>query len=414
VCLIISGVFAYANIPSHYIIAFDQCIGKYQPDYLSKNILKKLDKTLKNNGFNEEDDYISMVAYSMEMGNPSIKRFVRPYRSDDSPILWKHLKNESLVDLFPEWPTGQPLLNQSSVPFGSMQSLAKPYIVMETKSKTDSLAVAGRTYLLLVSDEVVNGTDDNYAQEWNSVSTSLGADIGKFKNLAPVVFETMQRFNEEFKFLQTKFKYGNNSLNRLPISSDGVYKIIPYEVVSVERPSIHAITDIPSPLPMQRVRGGFRIKIDSHTLTSRHEISNIQICDSKGKILGSSDSGKFDIIFPSSEIAVGDSMSLSLSVRLKDGLYDGVIITPENPRYYDGMTVKQSVKLQDEAKVLGILPMSDAFWWWFPNDIFSAVMVWDFIIIILFMVIVLYLGYVLLRKYATYVPKDKSIKITHL
>lgn len=411
-CLISSMTVAFASTPNHYIIAFDQSIGKYRPDYLSKNILKTLDDILNCNGFNSDSDYVSMVAYTMEMGNPSVERFVRPYTYGERPVIWKQIADKSLSDLFPNWPAGQPLLDQYSAPFGSMQSLAKPYIVMETKEKQDSLAVAGKTYLLLVSDEVVNGTDDNYAQEWNNVSTSLGADYNKFRKLAPDVFETMQNFNEEFKFVQVKLNHKNKSLNRIPISADGMYKIIPYEVVSVERPSIHAISDIPSPLPLQRVRGGFRINVDSHTLFPKYEISNIQMHDSDGTNLGSTDSGKFDIILPSSKIEVGDSLTLSLSIILKDGLYNGVIITPENPRYHDGMTIKQAVKIQDEAKVLGILPLADAFWWWFPNDIFSAVMVWDLIILLVLIVVI---GYVLYRWFVrinAYKPSNDKLKIT--
>lgn len=413
-CLIFAGFAAIANSPNHFIIAFDQSIGKYRAEYLSKNILTVLDKTLKENGFNETIDYISMVAYTMEMGNPSMERFVRPYVSEESTMIWKKIGDKSLTDLFSNWPSGQPLLDQYSAPFGSMQSLAKPYIVMETKEKQDTLAFAGKTYLLLVSDEVVNGTDDNYAQEWNNVSTSLGADYNKFRKLSSEVFAIMQNFNEEFKFVQVKFNHGEKSLNRIPISADGMYKIIPYEVVSVERPSIHAISDIPSPLPLQRVRGGFRIDVDAHTLSPKYEISKVQILDSNGTNMVSSDSGKFDIILPSSKIAVGDSLIISLSIILKDGLYNGVIITPENPRYHDGMTVKQAVKIQDEAKVLGILSLADSFWWWFPNDIFSAVMVWDLIILLILIVII---GYILYRWFVrinTYKPSNDKLKITKI
>jgi hypothetical protein len=403
VCLINSGVCVSANNPKHVIITFDQSIGKYQSDYLSKNILRTIDVALKEISFDSKIDYVSMLAYTMEMGDPSIEKYVRPYFHNNSPFLWKHLENGFLYDTFSEWPKGQPLLNHDSAPFGSMQSLAKPYAVMAAKDKSNTLAVAEKTYLLLVTDGVVNGTDDNYAQEWNNVSTSIGADVAKFKNLAPIVFKTMQSFNEEFKFILK---------SRRPISLDGIYKIITYEVVSVERPSIYSISDIPSPLPMQRVRGGFKISIDSHALTSKYVISNIKIIDSTGIILGNSDSGKLDFILPSDKVAVGDSVSLSLSVLLKDGLYDGVIITPENPYYKDGMAIKQVVKIQDEAKVLGILPLNDAFWWWFPNDIFSAVMVWDLVILLILIIII---GYVLYRCFVrinAYKPANDKLKIT--
>lgn len=403
VCLFSSETYISANIPNHFIIAFDQSIGKYHSDYLSKNVLGTIDRALKYNGFDAENDYISMVAYTMEMGNPSMERFVRPYAYNDNQLIWKHLDGGSLYDAFPKWPKGQPLLNEYSAPYGSMQSLAKPYAVMATKEKSDTSAIAGKTYLLMVTDDKVNGTDDNYAHEWNNVSTSEGADMAKFRDLAPIVFKTMQRFNEEFKFIQK---------DKRPISLDGNYKIITYEVVSVERPSIYAISDIPSPLPMQRVRGGFKISIDSHALSSKYAISNIKIIGSQGEALGNSDSGKLDFILSSDKIAVGDSVILSLSVKLEDGLYDGVIITPENQYYKDGMAIKQAIKIQDEAKVLGILPLNDTFWWWFPNDIFSAVMVWDLVILLILIIII---GYVLYRCFVrinAYKPTNDKLKIT--
>lgn len=405
--------FTFAYVPNHYIIAFDQCIGKYHDDFLSKTTLNIIERTLVDNGFDKNRDYLSMVAYSLEMGNPSIKKFSRPFCSGENAIVWKILgEKKSLVEMFPNWPVGQPLLNPFFAPYCSMQSLAKPFAVMATSNKKDSLMLAGRTFLLLISDEKVNGVDDNYAQEWNNVATSEEANTPRFRALSNSVFETMRKFNEDFKFIQIRLKKGNYWLNRIPISDDGTYKIIPYEVVFVERPSIHAISDIPSPLPLQRVRGGFRLKIAPRSLSPKYVISNVNISDSEGNILGSSVHGNFNIVLPSAQIVVGDSLSLSMSLILKDGLYNGMIITPENSRYRDGMIIKQAVKIQDEAKVLGILPLSDIFWWWFPNDIFSAVMVWDLIILLMLIIVIGYILYRCFVRINAYEPSNDKLKIT--
>lgn len=412
VYLLAATLLSSANIPNHYIIAFDQSIGKYRPDYLSKSILTTLDKVLADNGFDTDSDYVSMVAYTMEMGNPSIDRFVRPYTSGGSPVVWRRLGDQSLSSLFPNWPSGQPLLNQASAPYGSMQSLAKPYIVMETKARPDSQVIAGHTYMLMVTDEVVNGVDDNYKHEWNNVATSSGADTHRFNTIAPGVFETMGNFNEEFNFAQVKLKRGKSEVSRILVSDDGAYKIIPYEVVSVERPSIHAISDIPSPLPIRRVRGGFRLSLDASTLTPKYDIASLTLSDSRGRVIGASPSGRLDIDIPSSELAVGDTVSLSMSLNLYDGLYDGILITPSNPRYHDGMTVRQVVKLQDEAKVLGLMPLHDMFWWWCPDDILSAVMIWDAILILIGAVIVGCLFYWWFVRVNAYRPSNDKLKIT--
>ena len=400
-----------AELPNHYIIAFDRSVEGRRVYYESSEILKIIDRTLSENKFNYNQDYISILGYTMEYGNPSIERYVRAYSNNGTPIIWHKLKGNNIFELFPNWPTGQPTLDYYNSPYGSMQSLAKPYSVIETRNQKSSETLANRTFLYVITDEVVNGTDDNYRQEWINASTCYGASYSIFNNISDGVFGTLQTFNEEFKFLQIQLNRDNSIVDKIPISADGVYKIVPYEVVSVDRPSVYAITDMPSPLPLQRVKGGFLLKIDTHSLLEKYIIKDISILTSDGQLLGSSDSGKLELFIPSEKVNVGDVISLSLTVILKDGLYDGVIISPANTRYHDGMVVNQVVKIQNEAKILGILPLSDSFWWWFPNDIFSAVMIWDLLILLILIFIVGYIFYRCFVRINTYSPANDKIKI---
>ncbi len=397
-----------AELPNHYIIAFDRSIPRYRQYYESIEILKMLDATLMENNFNYKQDYISILGYTMEYGNPSIDRYVRAFSSNDTPIIWHKLKGNNIFELFPNWPTGEPYYNS---PYGSMQSLAKPYSVIETRNQKSSEKLANRTFLYVITDEEVNGTDDNYRQEWINASTCDGANHSIFNNISGGVFGTLQTFNEEFKFIQIPLNGDSSMVDKIPISADGIYKIVPYEVVSVDRPSVYAITDMPSPLPLQRVKGGFSLKIDTHSLLEKYIIKNISILTSDGQLLGSTDSGKLELFIPSEKVNIGDVISLSLTVILKDGLYDGVIISPANTRYHDGMVVNQVVKIQNEAKILGILPLSDSFWWWFPNDIFSAVMIWDLLILLILIFIVGYIFYRCFVRINTYSPANDKIKI---
>lgn len=401
----------FAELPNHYIIAFDRSIEGRRTYYESDGILEFLDSVLSENHFNRNQDYISIVGYTMEYGHPSVDRYVRAYNSNDVPVIWYKLEGKNISELFPNWPEGQPALDYLSSPYGSMQSLAKPYSVIETRSQKSFDALANRTFLFVITDEVVNGTDDNYRQEWINASTCYGANYSMFNNISDGVFSTLQMFNEEFKFLRIQLSRNNSIVGKIPISTDGVYKIVPYEVVSVDRPSVYAITDMPSPLPLQRVKGGFFLKIDTHSLFEKYIIRDISILTSDGQLLGSSDSGKLELFIPSEKVNVGDIISLSLTVILKDGLYDGVIISPANTRYHDGMVVNQVVKIQNEAKILGILPLSDSFWWWFPNDMFSAVMIWDLLILLILIFIVGYIFYRCFVRINTYSPANDKIKI---
>lgn len=403
------------DLSKHYIIAFDQFVGNYKPIYASVSTITALDKMLVENGFNKETDRISIVGYSMPLGNPSVENFVQPYIGKNGlPIIWSSIEGDSLSDYFANWPQGQPSLDPHGAPYGSMQSLAKPYIVMETHNHLDSTLNADKTIMLIVSDEVINGSDDDYRQEWNHVAVTPGANTVKFRTLANAVFKQMNDFNEEFKFVQAPMKYNGKEQSRIALTADGNYKIIPYEVVPAEKPSIHSVTDMPSPLPLKRVRGGFKLNMDAKSINPKYQISSIDISSTKGDELGWSGNGSFDFFIPSSAIAEGDTLLVSMKLLLKDGFYDGSAISATNDRYRAGMSVKQVVKLQDEAKVFGRLPLNDSFWWWYPNDILSAVVLWDFIIVLICAIVfglMLYVAFVRINRYK---PSDKNLKITKI
>ena len=402
------------SLTTHYIVAFDRSVEFYQSDYVSPRILHILNRLLKENNYNGDRDYVSMVGYSIEMSNPSIERFTRPYRNvNGEEMIWKKLGDTNLSSFFPNWPKGQPILDPSALPSASLQSLSKPYAVIETSIDRDSVMNADRTILLVVSDDVVNGTDDNYAQEWNRVATT-STNYQGFNKLRKKVFSTMEKFNEEFKFIHTRLKYGNATRDNVLISEDGIYKVTPYEVVSAERPSIYSVTDFPVPLPLQRIRGGFRLNIETGSLNPKYLIRDISISNADGKQLGISHDGIFDIELKSEDVTPGDTLDIAMSLFLKDGLYNASIISGDNPRYSDGMRIRQVIRLQEEAKVLGLVPLSDSFWWWCPNDIFTAVMIWDLIILIFIIGFVAFILYRWFIRIITYVPENKNLKITKI
>lgn len=395
---------------THYIIAFDQSVGNYRSYYQTPKILSTLTSVLKSADFNPDNDYLSMVAYTLECGKPSMERFVRPYvTSTGDTVKWMKLKDVDLLPLFRNWPQGQPLLSPEGAPYGSMQSLAKPYVVMETLTGANSDSHATRTIMLMVTDGKVNGTDDNYSQEWNRMRSLPGSDEPKFDSIKSGVFSTLQNFNEEFKFVEVPL--GKNNATRFRISPVGNYLVIPYEVVSADKPSIHSVTDFPSSLPLQRIRGGFKLAVEAKTIEPKYEIHQISIYKQDGTLLGEVADGNFVLILPSDEVLMGDTLTVSMALRLNDGFYNGTLVSGDNPRYKAGMESKQMVKIPDEAKVLGLFPLADAFWWWSPNDVFTAVMIWDIVISITLIILLTLFVMWMIKKLATYRPASKSITI---
>ena len=399
-------IYAEKNLTTHYIIAFDQAVPLYRHIYLSPMMINTLDRVLDDNGYKKGIDYVSMVAYALE-NNPSMDRFVRPYKDvKGNEILWKRYKY-GLAGNLEKWPSGQPLLNIESGSPSSMQSIAKPYIVMETKEKGDSSRVVDKTILLMVTDDVVNGSDDNYQQEWYRVKGISGANFGNYTKIESDVFNTMRKFNEEFKFVRDTINYNFAKRSQISLSPDGQYRIIPYEVVSAEKPSIHSVTDMPSPLPLKRVRGGFRVSTNVSSINPKYSIKDILITGKRRELLGQSNDGNFDFLIPSDKVSAGDTIDIAMSLLLKDGFYNRSLISYKNDRYKAGMTNRQVIKLQDEAKVMGLIPLYDTFWWWFPNNVTYAVLLWDLIIVIIFVLLIMYL----IKRFSTYTPSSDKVTL---
>lgn len=403
---------ASEKVSTHYIFAFDRAMPvSYSDAYRSPSLLNKLDRLLKENGYDPSMDYISMVAYNMEAANPSMKNFVQPYIADGSPLIWAKMKD--LRSNFKNWPAGEYKYNPGVI--GSLQSLAKPFAVIATGGKRKSKeCVADRTLLILITDEVVNNTDDDPKTEWDNFSVTPGANTEAFKRIQKAVFNTLSDFNGQFNFVRVKLKYGGRSLENIPVTPDGKYKIVPYKVVVAEKPSIYSVTDMPSPLPLRRVRGGFRLGVTvAPRDSSKYSIREIVIKDAAGsEILGAADNGKFDFTIPSDKIKGGDSIMICMSLQYKDGLYDGCLVSYRNEDFRNGMTHVQQVQLQDEAKVLGLLPLADFFWWWSGDDVFTAVMIWDVVILLILIVAIALVLYRCWLKINSYRPSDDKLKIT--
>lgn len=397
------------RLPDHYIVAFDPYIGAYKPFYTDPGILRKVEKDLKAHGYDPATDYISVISYTLEMGYPDLTRFARPFITKERKNwIWHIGGTESLTSAFSPWPLGQPDLKNG--PAASAQILAKSYTVNAVKkTASDSLCPpANHTYLITITDDVSNGGSDDYAKEWRSIASAGPSNLKRFKEIEPQVFEEMRLFNNQFKFISP------DKNRETPISPDGGYRMIWHELVPANIPSIHSATNLPSPLPIKRVRGGYKIDLDTKTLNNKYAINKFYILSHKGDTLLSSPSATGNFRIPSNKLSNGDSISINMELGLKDGVYNGILLSPENPRYTEGLRNNQKVKLSEDAKIYGLIPITDAIWWWFPDNAFMAVIVWDIVLTLIIIFLILFFGYKWLKKMATYVPDDKSIKITHL
>ena len=376
----------------HVIVAFDRAIPNYEYTYRDVRTLSKIDDFIQQK-FRYDNIYISVVGYSMNGGNPDIADFVNLYTDKEShSVLWHNYN--SLREIFPYWPMGEPAIMNNYYRPGSMQSLAKPYCVMETAVK-DANSVADATFVIFVTDEKVQGVDDDYNREWEEMSWY---NKGAYERIHDSVFEKLLQFNETYRF---EFR------SRKTIESE--YVIASYELLPAVQPSIYSVSDLPSPLPIKRVRGGYTLacKVESHD--THYEVMDWAVYSSSGSLFKRNNEGNW--FAKSNDLKDGDTLEVRMIIRMSDNLYGGFLLSRRN---CPGMTIKQKIKLQDEAKVLGIMPLSDSFWWWSPSDVMTAVIIWDLLILLAIIAITVFVFYLLFVIINTYHPNNKDIKLKKL
>lgn len=373
----------------HVIVAFDRAIPNYESTYRSMRTLVYIDDFIKKMQFDEL--FLSVVGYSMNGDNPSIDNFVVPYTDGNGlPVLWH--RYDSLCSIFPHWPIGEPReMNLHGRP-ASMQSLAKPYCVMETVVK-DEEHVADATFVIFVTDEVVQGIDDDYTGEWKKMSWY---NPNAYLKIQDNVFKKLQQFNETYRF---------ELRNRETINEKFV--MASYELLPAEQPSIYSVSDLPSPLPVRRIRGGYILACQVKSQYDRYKVEDWAVYGCFGRPFKRNKEGA--VFIKSSDLKEGDTLEIRMSMRLSDDLYGAFLLSHKNCA---GMAQKQVVKLQDEAKVLGVMPLSDFFWWWSPNDVLSAVIIWDLLILLALIVIAVSVFYVIFVVINNYHPNNKDIRLT--
>ena len=373
----------------HVIVAFDRAIPNYESTYRNVRTLNSIDEFIKKE-IRFDHLFLSVVGYAMNGTYPDIDDFVVLYTDRDSkPILWQNYN--SLRDVFPFWPMGEPTqMNNYDRP-GSMQSLAKPYCVMETTVKDENYA-ADATFILFITDEEVQGVDDDYNREWERMRWY---NIRAYEKIHDNVFKKLQQFNETYRF---KFRNRN--------TIDQEFVIASYELLPAVQPSIYSVSDLPSPLPIKRVRGGFTLACQVESHNPHYEVKDWAVYSSSGTLFKRNKKG--EAFIKSNELKEGDTLEVRMILRISDNLYGGVLLSRRNCA---GMAIKQAVKLQDEAKVLGIVPLSDSFWWWFPSDVMTAVMIWDVLILLALIAITVFVFYIIFVIINTYHPNNNDIRL---
>lgn len=284
----------------------------------------------------------------------------------------------------------------------SFQSAAKQYILKAVQQKTN--LGTNETYIILLSDEKVNGVDDNYQLEWNNISTSKGSRIAPYRE---DVFSNLKTTNQRFLFEPIKF-YGQYKHEFAHISKEpfvlAVYKVRPTII-----PSIQSIANIPAQLPFKKVRGGYAFDLDLSAIDPMYSVIKTELTlndkNKKYSIKGCKQTQTID----KQLLSEGDTVTFKVWLNYKDGIYNGLVMNPYDEDYKKGLTITQSVVFKDDAKIFGKITMPDFLWWFWADDVQSIVIFWDVVFILIFIIIICFIAYKLFRMMTLYIPKNKYI-----
>lgn len=397
------------HLNRHFIVAIDGAMPKYTNELL-KTSTKDYVENLLNKYFDyNKKDYLSLVTYQIDLSNPDFNRFAFvPQLSNGNRAAWIQ---QSKVDFsaLRDWASMVAIQHNRLVGINkaSFQSAAKQYILKAVQQNSN--IGTNETYIILLSDEKVNGVDDNYQLEWNNISTSKGSRIAPYRE---EVFSKLKNINKRFLFEPTKF-YGQYKHEFAHISKEpfvlAVYKVRPAII-----PSIQSIANIPAQLPFKKVRGGYAFDLDLSAIDPMYSVIKTELTlndkNKKYSIKGCKQTQTID----KQLLSEGDTVTFKVWLNYKDGIYNGLVMNPYDEDYKKGLTITQSVVFKDDAKIFGKIAMPDFLWWFWADDVQAIVIFWDVVFILLFIIIICIFAYKGFKTVTAYIPNNDSIKISHM
>ena len=398
-----------SHLNRHFIVAIDGAMPKYTYE-LFKTSTKDYVENLLNKYFDyNKKDYLSLVTYQIDLSNPDFNRFAFvPQLSNGNRAAWIQ-QSEVDFSVLGDWASMVYLQHNRLVGINkaSFQSAAKQYILKAVQQNSN--IGTNETYIILLSDEKVNGVDDNYQLEWNNISTSKGSRIAPYRE---EVFSKLRNINQRFLFEPIKF-YGQYKHEFAHISKEpfvlAVYKVRPTII-----PSIQSIANIPAQLPFKKVRGGYAFDLDLSTIDPMYSVIKTELTlndkNKKYSIKGCKQTQNID----KQLLSEGDTVTFKVWLNYKDGIYNGLVMNPYDEDYQKGLTITQSVVFKDDAKIFGKIEMPDFLWWFWADDVQAIVIFWDVVFILLFIIIICILAYKAFKAVTAYIPNNDSIKISHM
>ena len=397
------------TINKHMIIAIDRFPDKgngYQ-SILESNpqlIINSISKLSKDIGM-AKSDYVSIVIFSIGTNDSSLDKYATCGVINGRKLLWN--KYTSLKDLFGDRNKSWSAIINSHVNEGSPFSMLTGAQMYSLKACGNDKYLANKTYLLMVTDNQYNGNGDVDAEFVHFMQQGASRNLKRedFRN-------TCISISKDYNFIYLSEEIIKDH-NMYP------YKVTLFEVRPSSSFSLNSVVNYPANLGLQRIRGGYKISFEYQLTSDKYNLSRFDVeihhaNNNQKEIISNYDGNSIETKVSSSVIS-DDSIKVTLKgwLHKKDETYNSAMLNPNDP-VFSNLSITQTLPIRDEYKIFGLFPLKDLFWWWYPNDLHAAVVIWEIVLSPIILLLILGIGYYALLKTTKYIPEDKSIKITHL
>lgn len=403
-CVVWISSFVHAqwtqNLNTHFVIVVDGAMPAYVCDVTHLSTRDLVEEQIKRLGSAETGDYLSVVSYQVDRDCPDFDNFAWiPYDLIKQRIRWRPL-TERWYDSI-SWSDVVGFQHSRKMEIGanrvSFQSAAKPYVVRALREQENK--GANRMYFLMLTDEKVNGLDDNYRNEWNNIA--IGQE--RMSRCQDAVFSTIEQVNRLFDYEVVSRKV-------IAYVTTHPLCLVIYEIVPKTFLPLQSIANVPARLPIQRIKGGYAMDMNLASVKAAYTVERVEV-SVKDEVVTEAEGDSLKLDLSGTQVSEGDTLTIRTWVRYNDGVYGGLVMNPYDPRYAEALTVSQVVNCGDEARILGKLPLCDEIWWFYPRDIQRAVITWDVLIILAFILLVCCAFYLIFNRITRFVPSNKRIKL---
>lgn len=362
-------------------------------------------------------DYFSCLAFRADVKNNTLQEYVQPISDANKPVVFQqntgNVFASSLNGHWRNWLNCNPFEMKSPLSF-SLLTVAKPFC-LNYFAKLTTKSLVNRTFMIVVSDHIYNG--DMYNEIINLRQYNHDNFLTGIKDDAvyPVYYDVNQSYF--IRHLQTK-EIKSAAHSWVVNGYAELFEFVPLQ----KHFQLASVLDFPVILKAKRVRGG-KFRCDLSLENRGHaQYVPLKVCASvNGKLVkewNEADlSKKIACAFVVNKDARPEKLHLASWVRLQDGIYNATVLSPVPSAIEEGgrkgLNVDLRIEYEEEATIFS-MPMPDFMWLpFFPDNQYDAADVWEYILIIMIIIVVagIVIRLYVMNQYFTPSVEDMNFKI---